>query len=149
MQKTSNGVKATLLALNAKTVMVTGLSNARTSALHARRLAQEMAAKPGQGARHCTINVIASHPEYDDDVAVADYIRGIILGSHDVSLAQAQHRIQTSRPALKFLDPAQPVFKAEDIPFCLQEAPAEFVMVVHVSQPLPKIVRQTAALSLD
>ena len=149
VQKTSNGVKATLLALNAKTVMVTGLSNARTSALHARRLAQEMAAKPGQAARHCTINVIASHPEYDDDVAVADYIRGIILCSHDVSLAQAQHRIQTSRPALKFLDPAQPVFKAEDIPFCLQEAPAEFVMVVQGSQPLPKIVRQTAALSLD
>ncbi len=144
VQKTTNGVKATLLALNAKTVMVTGLSNARTTALHARRLAQDLARSSGDDATTCTINVIASHPDDDDDVAVAQYIRSIVLGQNDLLLAQVQQRISSSRPAQKFLDPAQPEFKSQDIPFCLQEAAPEFVMVVQSGQPLPKIVRQVA-----
>ena len=134
--KTTNGVKATLLALNAPVILVTGLSNAKTTALHARQLAQSQP--------HCVINVIASHPEDDDDVAVAQYIRSIVFGDNRVALADVQHRIHTSHPAEKFLDPAQPEYQAQDIPFCTQEVTSDFVMQVDTSQPLPTILRRTA-----
>ena len=144
VQKTTNGVKATLLALNADTVMVTGLSNAKTTALHARRLAQDRAAQPDRENQRCTVNVIASHPEDDDDLACAQYIRDILLGENAVRLADVQQRIHQSSPAEKFLDPAQPEYQAEDIPFCTQEVTVDFVMQVDASRALPTIVRRTA-----
>ena len=134
VQKTTNGVKATLLALNADTVLVTGFSNAKTTALHARHLAY--------GLPHCVVNIIASHPQDDDDLACAQYIRSVLLGDNTIAAGDVQRRIHNSRPAQKFLDPAQPDFKAQDIPFCTQEVASDFVMQVDASQPLPKIVRR-------
>ncbi len=142
VQKTTNGVKATLLALNAPVILVTGFSNAKTTALHARKLAQEKAGQPGRENKTCTVNVIASHPEDDDDLACAQYIRDILLGENAVQLADVQRRIQQSSPAEKFLDPAQPEYQTEDIPFCTQEVNVDFVMEVDASLPLPKIVRR-------
>lgn len=135
VQKTTNGVKATLLALNAKSIFVTGLSNAKKTALHARQLAAGMAS--------CKINVIASHPGDDDDLACAHYIRDQILGLNAVTLASVQERIRTSRPARKFFDKAQPEFNEEDMPFCTREVACDFVMQVDRSQSLPRIVKVT------
>ena len=90
------------------------------------------------------MNVIASHPEDDDDLACAQYIRDILLGENAVRLADVQRRIQHSSPAEKFLDPAQPEYQAQDIPFCTQEVSVDFVMQVDASRALPTIVRRTA-----
>ena len=138
VQKTTNGVKATLLALDARVTLVTGLSSAKKTADHVRKLAL---AASGD-ASPFKINVIASHPNYDDDLACADYIKDQILGTNSVSLAQVQSRIDTSHPAQKFFDPAQPEFKAQDLPFCTREVPCDFVMQVDKSQPLPRIVKK-------
>ncbi len=133
VQKSTNGVKATLLALNAKEIFVTGLSNAKKTALYARHLAA--------GMTHCRINVIASHPGDDDDLACAQYIRDQIFGLNQVPLAAVQDRIRTSRPAQKFFDKTQPEFNDKDMPFCTREVPCDFVMQVDRSQPLPRIVK--------
>jgi 2-phosphosulfolactate phosphatase len=137
VQKTTNGVKATLLALGAKTVLVTGLSNARKTALHARQIAA--------GMRHCRVNIVASHPRDDDDLACAEYIRDQMLAQGAVDLAAVQSRIKNSRPAAKFYDPAQPAFKEKDMPFCVREMECGFVMQVDRSLTLPRIVKQAVS----
>ena len=136
VQKTTNGVKATLLALSAPTVFVTGLSNARKTALHVKRLAQSIP--------HCRINVIASHPLDDDDMACAQYIEGILLGSNRVALHDVQRRIQNARSAQKFLDPLQPAFNENDLPYCVREVDSDFVMQVDKLSSSPRIIKQPA-----
>ena len=133
VQKTTNGVKATLLALSAKTVLVTGLSNAKQTALYAQQLAAARA--------HCKVTLIASHPAYDDDLACAQYIGDHVLGLNRVRLADVQHRISTSKPAQKFFDPEQPAFNEKDIAFCVREVDCDFVMKVDKGLPLPKIIK--------
>jgi 2-phosphosulfolactate phosphatase len=137
VQKTTNGVKGTLLALGADTVLVTGLSNAKNAALYARRIAA--------GRAQCTVNVVATHPVYDDDLACAEYIRAVLLGSNDVSLHDTLQRIRKSEPAQKFFDAAQPAFNEQDMPFCLREVPCDFVMQVDKGLALPRVVKQPLA----
>ena len=141
VQKTTNGVKATLLALNglfagpiAPTVLVTGLSNARKTALHAKKLASSIP--------NCRINIIASHPQDDDDLACAEYIQDQLLGRNNMALEAIQHRIKTARSAKKFFDPAQPDFNEKDIAFCLREVDCDFVMQVDNNARPPRIVKQ-------
>lgn len=134
VQKTTNGVKATLLALNAKMIMVTGLSNPKKTALHARQIATSMP--------HCKVNIVASHATDDDDLACAEYIRDHLLGLNAIRLEDIQHRIKVSRPAQKFTDPALPAFDERELRFCVEEVPCDFVMQVDTSMPLPKIVNK-------
>jgi 2-phosphosulfolactate phosphatase len=135
VQKTSNGVRATLLALNANTILVTGLSNAKKTALHARKIAS--------GMPHCKVNIIASHAGDDDDLACAEYVRNFMLGLDTIRLEDVQNRIRMSRPAEKFFDPAQPEFNEKDLAFCTREVACDFVMQVDKSLPLPRIVKRT------
>lgn len=135
VQKTSNGVRATLLALNANTILVTGLSNARKTALHARQIAA--------GMPHCKVNIIASHAGDDDDLACAEYIRDHVLGLNNVKLEDVQNRIRTSRPAKKFFDSGQPEFNEKDLAFCTREVACDFVMQVDKSLTLPRIIKRT------
>lgn len=137
VQKTTNGVKATLLALGAKTVLVTGLSNARKTALHAKQIAA--------GMRHCRVNIVASHPRDDDDLACAEYIRDQMLAEGVVDLAGVQSRIKNSRSAAKFYDPTQQAFNEKDMPFCTREVDCGFVMQVDRSQAPPRIVKKAVS----
>lgn len=133
VQKTTNGVKGTLLALNADTVLVTGFSNAKNAALYARQIAS--------GMTHCKINVIATHPGDDDDLACAEYIRDHLLGLNQIKPEHIQHRIQTSRPAQKFFDPAMSQFNELDMAYCTREVACDFVMQVDKQLPLPRIIK--------
>lgn len=138
VQKTSNGVKATLLALNADTILVTGLANAKNAALYTRRLA---AAKAG-----CSINIIASHAGDDDDLACAEYIRDVILDARAIDVETIKQRIRDSRPAQKFYDPNIPAaLDARDIIHCARELDCDFVMQVDKGTLPPRIVRQSLA----
>ncbi|RDU37724.1 2-phosphosulfolactate phosphatase [Neobacillus piezotolerans] len=131
VQKTTNGVKAALNALDADGVFVTGFSNARATAECVLELWP-----PGS-----TVNIIASHPDGDDDLACAEYIKGILQGQDFISGEAVAGRIRRSGPARKFFDTLQPEFQAEDIDYCTRELTGGFVMHVDCKGELPTIVR--------
>jgi 2-phosphosulfolactate phosphatase len=131
VQKTTNGVKAALNALNASHVFVTGFSNARTTADYIRET---------YGA-DINIQIIASHPTGDEDLACAEYMRDIVL-NRDYSLSsETAVRIRQSEAAQKFYDDNRPEFKAGDIAMCMEERSSGFVMEVGRNNNLPRIVR--------
>lgn len=122
IQKTTNGVTATLRAMNAEHVLVTGFTNARTTAEYI----QNTLLKHHPSMK---IGLIASHPTGDDDLACAEYIAGI-LEHNFVSAERIIERIRGSEAAQKFFDPSQPSFPEEDIAFCTREMKSDFVMRV-------------------
>ena len=138
IQKTSNGVKGTLLALAADNVLVTGFSNARNTAQYARALT---AGKSG-----ATINIVATHPSDDDDLACAEYIRDIVLVENKVSASDIARRILAARSAVKFYGPGKPAaLDARDPEHCARETPCNFVMQVDKSVSPPRVLRHTLA----
>jgi len=131
IQKTTNGVKATLNSLNAEHVFVTGFSNARTTAAYIkRRLLKE---------ENMTINIVASHPTGDDDLACAEFMAGILQNSEQASADQIIERITQSAAAEKFYDAQRPEFLREDIRLCIQELPSTLVMKVNDHDGTPLI----------
>ncbi len=137
IQKTTNGVEATLNSLNAKEVYVTGFSNAVATAARVKiRLA---AAGPEP-----IVRLIASHPTGDDDLACAEYIAGLLRGGGGPTAAQTLERIRGSEAAAKFFDPGQPAFLPEDMELCLRERPTDFVMKVDTRDGIPVIEREEA-----
>ena len=137
VQKTTNGVKATLAALAARHVFVTGYSNARNTARHVRQLLS------AGGLR--TVNVIASHGQDDDDLACAEFIRDQILALGQVPPEQVVERIRASRPAAKFLVQPPGEFEPRDLDFCTQVRPCDFVMAVDRLAAIPSIRKQATA----
>ncbi|MED0867507.1 2-phosphosulfolactate phosphatase [Bacillus spizizenii] len=131
IQKTTNGVTAALGALNAKHLFVTGFSNAKTTAEHVKTLA----------VKDCVMNIVASHPSGDDDMACAEYIKGIIAGTNAVTAAEVIERIKRSSVAEKFFDRSQPLFDPEDISYCTKELTGDFVMKVKQEREVPMIER--------
>lgn len=131
IQKTTNGVRATLNSLNAEHVFVTGFSNARTTAAYIKQnLLKE---------QDMTINLIASHPSGDDDLACAQYMAEILQSSDQVLADQTVARISQSAAAEKFYDDERPEFLREDIRLCIQELPSTFVMKVNERNGIPFI----------
>ncbi len=126
IQKTTNGVKAALHSLGAPTVLVTGFSNARATAIYLARLTNLK-----------SVNLVASHPTGDEDLACAEYIRSLILGE-EIEPEEVQRRIRGSATVQKFLDPAQPAFDPADIGYCCEPLSAEFVMAV-TCEPKPTV----------
>lgn len=131
VQKTTNGVKATLAALAARHVFVTGYSNAINTAGHTRDLLAR------DGLR--TVNVIASHAQDDDDLACAEYIRDQVLGRHQIRPDEIVERIRRSRPAAKFLAVPAGEFEPRDLDFCVQAIPSGFVMEVDARAEVPSV----------
>ncbi|MGY5386663.1 2-phosphosulfolactate phosphatase [Bacillus spizizenii] len=131
IQKTTNGVTAALGALKAKHLFVTGFSNAKTTAEYVKTLA----------VKDCVLNIVASHPSGDDDMACAEYIKGIIEGTNAVTAAGVIERIKRSSVAEKFFDRSQPLFDPEDISYCTKELTGDFVMKVKQEREVPTIER--------
>jgi 2-phosphosulfolactate phosphatase len=138
VQKTTNGVKATLAALDARHVFVTGFSNARRTAHHVRALMRSQ--------RLVRVNVIASHGRDDDDLACAEFIRDQILGGDGISAETVARRIRASRPAAKFLSRVPNAFEPRDLDFCVRELDGDFVMEVDRSREIPRITSKMAAI---
>ncbi|OMP67349.1 2-phosphosulfolactate phosphatase [Domibacillus epiphyticus] len=131
VQKTTNGVKAALNALDAKHLFVTGFSNARTTAEY---IEETFGADK-------KIQIIASHPTGDDDLACAEYMKDIIDNRDCRRAAEASSRIKGSESAQKFFDDNRPEFNSGDIEMCLKELNSHFVMKVNQKNNLPRIVR--------
>lgn len=132
IQKTTNGVTAALNALDAEIVLVTGFTNAKATAEYAREIC---------GPRQSLlINVVASHPSGDDDLACAQYISALI-NNEPCSASLTAERIRNSAAAEKFFDDAQPEFDKEDIGLCVKELDGTFVMQIKSKGQTPIIER--------
>lgn len=118
---TSNGVRATLHALkHGGCVLVAGFSSA----------AATVAAIQAMTPPVSNINLIASHPTGDEDMACAEWISAQLLAQNTITDAQVIDRIRNSQAAQKFLDPDRPEFDARDIDLCARHAPAATAMRV-------------------
>lgn len=135
VQKTTNGVKATLNSLHADHVFVTGFSNARTTATYINQLIGN------KQKENISMNIIASHPTGDDDLACAEYIRGIILEDQALPPETVINRIEQAHVAQKFFDQKNNLFNKLDIDYCTKEVHTPFVMGVKQQKNIPKIVR--------
>lgn len=131
VQKTTNGVRAALNCLSSEHGFVTGFTNARKTAVYVRERLK------GQD----TVNIIASHPDGDDDLACAEYIKSIIEGSDFISNQEVVDRIKNAHVAAKFFDIEQPEFIYEDILLCIREMDTDFVMKLNKSSKIPMIER--------
>jgi len=129
VQKTTNGVKAALHSLGAPLVLVTGFSNARATAEFLRKRFG------GSGAR---INLVASHPTGDEDLACAEYIRSLLL-EEGMQGDEVRGRIYGCETVQKFLDPSRPEFDPADIDHCALELSPEFVMAVNKEGRWPEV----------
>ncbi len=124
---TTNGVRATLHAIQTMDdgrVFVTGFSNAARTADYVRGLA-----RPGESLQ---INLIASNPTDDDDLACAEFIRDRILDDEPAADAVGPNdvirRIRECEAAQKFLDPARPEYDRRDVELCVTPRRSDFVM---------------------
>ncbi|RFU65334.1 2-phosphosulfolactate phosphatase [Peribacillus glennii] len=134
VQKTTNGVRAALNSLDARELYVTGFSNARKTAHYTRNFYQS-------SNDSAEINIIASHPTGDDDLACAEYIHSIITGSYTITPEETASRINNSHVAKKFFDETNPYFQAEDIAVCSKELDSNFLMKVNQECEIPTIER--------
>ena len=122
VQKTTNGVAVTLESLNAQHIFVTGFSNAKSTAEYISRLKQ------------CkNINIIASHPQGDEDLACAEYMKAILLNKYE-NLQKLEestvYRILNSEAAQKFHDINNKDFSILDLTLCSIATKNEFIMKV-------------------
>ncbi|WP_026672214.1 2-phosphosulfolactate phosphatase [Alkalihalobacterium bogoriense] len=134
IQKTTNGVHATLHALDADYTLVTGFSNAKTTAKYIQGL-------QAHSPTLQNINLIASHPTGDDDLACAEYMKSIILDHDNITVEETIQRIEQSHVADKFFDNKNEHFSKEDISLCTVEMHELFVMVVKKKDGKPRIER--------
>lgn len=133
VQKTTNGVRATLNHMESGNVFVTGFSNARNTAEYVKELCNSKGEEQ-------VVHIVASHPDGDDDLACAEYIRKILEGLPISSISVAQ-RIKESDVARKFFDRERKAFLKEDVFICMREIKSDFVMKVIKTRNLPKIER--------
>ena len=131
VQVTTNGVRATLNNLSSKQVFVTGFANAKQTALFIK----------ANLAETDKINIIASHPSGDDDLACAEYISSILKGSDAITKEEVIKRILHSSVAQKFFDKNEPNYKQEDILLCTKELNSRFVMEVNKLGKIPRVER--------
>ena len=139
VQKTTNGVSVTLNSLKAKNIFVTGFTNALNTAIYVKHLMKKQ--------ENFRINIIASHPSGDDDLACAEYIKQIIINSEYnlKALNEATiQRILKSDAAKKFLDDDNKDFLLLDLVKCISMIDTDFIMEVKkdTSSNLPTIFKK-------
>ncbi len=118
VQRTSHGVQALLANRDAELLLATGVSQAASTAAYLRN-------HFGNGA---AVDLIASHPSSDEDLACADYLKRLLDDAKDRDLTVTLERIRRSEAAAKFLDPTRPEFDPRDLDLCCEPSPTPFAM---------------------
>ena len=126
VQRTTNGVTATLRARDSAEVLVAGLINAEATARHI------MARRPARTV------LVASHPTGDEDLACAEYIRGL-LGGSAISFTEAAARTRNARAADKFYRGDHPRLRPDDIEIAASNAADRGRVMVVTYSPNPLI----------
>ncbi|EKF76095.1 phosphoric monoester hydrolase [Alcanivorax hongdengensis A-11-3] len=124
--RTTNGVAATLRARDSQQVLVAGLVNARATAHYLR-----------EQNPPCVV-LVASHPTGDEDVACAEYIRGL-LGGDGISYDAARQRTLNARAARKFYDGRHPRLRAQDIEAAASDGGDNALVMAVSFEPRPCI----------
>lgn len=133
VHRTSNGTRMAIAALDCcREVVVTGLSNICATA-------QFIAERSAQGAT--SLLLVATHPTGDEDVACGDHLLDLLGAPDGIGLDAALRRTRSSEAAIKFLDPSQPRFPAEDMKFVLRRDPQGLPMRVRLEAGLPTVRR--------
>jgi 2-phosphosulfolactate phosphatase len=130
---TSNGVRATLNALDADAVLVTGWSNVPATLRFAERL-------PLDSERPPRINLLASHPVSDEDVACADYLAAALRDGERPDPTAIRDRIRTASSAMKFYSTQ---FHTRDLDVACRQLDSGYAMVVETEDNTPRIVRSS------
>lgn len=102
IMRTTNGIAATLNARHSQQVLVAGLVNAEVTADWIKQHQFER------------VVLVASHPTGDEDVACAEYMRGL-LGGDGITLAEAIERTRHASAATKFIERHHPNLHPQDI----------------------------------
>ena len=126
---TSNGVRATLNALGADEVVVTGWTNTPATLAHLDRLLD--------AADEPRVNLVASHPVSDEDVACADFIAARLEDRTTPSARRVVDRIRTARSAQKFYSRQ---FHLRDLDLACRRRPADYAMIVDLSGQTPRLL---------
>lgn len=129
--RTTNGVIATLNAQPCQHLFVTGLPTAAATVNAVKALDVEQ------------VVLVASHPTGDEDVACAEYMRGL-LGGEGISASEASERTLNAKAAQKFYDGSNPRLRADDIHLAAQCDVGDFVMLVKQSPQGPYIIKGEA-----
>ncbi len=128
VQRTTNGVIATLRARDSAAVLVAGLINAEATASYL------LAHAPPR------VVLVASHPTGDEDVACAEYIAGL-LGGPGIGLDEAAHRTRTAKAATKFYDGSHARLRGADIDMAASSAGPDGLVMSVVYGQSPRITR--------
>ncbi|MGM0557203.1 MAG: 2-phosphosulfolactate phosphatase [Myxococcota bacterium] len=129
---TTNGVRAALYARSYGRTLACGYRGADAVIRWLRAV----------GAQ--TINLLASHPDGDEDVACAEYIRARLIGAEQPDASAVERRIRESRAARKFLDPDRLEFDPRDIEYCAARADDRFVMEVVEADEMARLETRCA-----
>jgi len=135
VQKTTNGVKAVLSSLNANHVIVTGFTNYYATINYINKLSSKN-----------SINIIASHPTGEDDLACAMLLENTLLQTtidQKREEEKAIAHILNSKAAQKFLDENNMDFSINDLIMCLQPYKNDFVMKVKTYNNMPTITKDS------
>lgn len=136
VQRTTNGVRSVFEAEGSGLRLVCGLCNVRVTAAYLRKKLVEVP--------QLQLNLVATHPESDEDLACAEYLEDLILERNSMSFQELVDRVRGSKAAQKFFDVSRPVFPSADIEVCQKEANPAFVLRVEEAIP-PRIVRQESS----
>ncbi|MFD1040208.1 2-phosphosulfolactate phosphatase [Virgibacillus byunsanensis] len=131
--KTTNGVRGALRSLSSDHIFVTGLTNARKTA--------DFIRENMTNEKETLVQIMATHPSGDDDLACAEYIKNRIEDTNLVSEADVIERVKKSHVAEKFFDTSNDAFIVEDIFYCIKRLHSDFVMKVSKTGEIPMIVR--------
>jgi 2-phosphosulfolactate phosphatase len=114
---TTNGVRAALHARARGTTLVCGYRTADSVARWIRNTGCD------------SVNLLASHPDGDEDIACAEYLAGQLAGGGP-GPGQVEQRIRNSHAAAKFLDTDRTAFDPRDVEYCATRVDDGPVMVV-------------------
>ena len=130
VQRSTNGVQATLNGLNAEKILVTGFSNAWATAKYIRQLLILNSS--------LSINLVISSENADEDMACADFIKELILNGKAKQEGYINRIIQ-SEAAKKFYDNEKHEFSIDELMACILISKSDFVMKVLIDECIPKI----------
>jgi len=139
IQKTTNGVAVTLNSLNAKNVFVTGYINSLSLIEYIKSMINSSSKKKYK------INIIASHPSGDDDLACAQYIKTLLI-NNETNLKELDNitlqRISNCDASHKFWDIKNKDFYINDLVMALNIENSNFIMEVKKDLNNIKIIKK-------
>jgi len=139
VQKTTNGVTATLNALNAKNIFVTGFVNYMAVVKKVKILENQFE------GNEFIVNIIASHPTGDEDLACAELIEDVLFNNANIRSLEEKtiSRILKSDASYKFIDDSNQEFSVLDLLLCVKLIEDDFVMSLsEIADGLPIIYKE-------